>query len=54
MKPAFSPQGKHAVVRVNKSLSPNRKLAYRILAVDGEASGVLAGHADGVWIVEPA
>jgi hypothetical protein len=28
-------------------------LAYRILAIDGEASGVLAGHADGVWIVEP-
>jgi hypothetical protein len=24
-----------------------------ILAIDDEAEGVLAGHADGVWIVEP-
>jgi len=26
---------------------------YRILAIDTEAPGVLAGHADGIWIVEP-
>jgi hypothetical protein len=26
---------------------------YRILAIDGEASGVLAGHADAIWIVAP-
>jgi hypothetical protein len=25
----------------------------RILAIDTEAPGVLAGHADAVWIVEP-
>jgi len=26
---------------------------FRILAIDVEAPGVLAGYADGIWVVEP-
>jgi hypothetical protein len=26
---------------------------FRILAIDTEAPGVLAGHADAIWIVQP-
>jgi hypothetical protein len=26
---------------------------FRILAIDEEAPGVLAGYADGIWIIEP-
>jgi hypothetical protein len=26
---------------------------FRILAIDTEAPGVIAGHADAIWIVEP-